>query len=919
MDSTNERVKELLKEQILAGKYKLGELIVPQIFEKVTFKNNELITEEVVIRGRMISLDEIRNDMLIAQKKCMRLTTDSEFDQLDREAVKNRLKNIHEFQIEDNNKTTEELCNTLKKYERSRNLMFWHDGSSLSSHGHILMLVSSIYDPAVYLTDDEYSAKYSSKINVQSRVEKPHLYILARCPSTDQQLLYTEERINDILKLKDPVTVDGIEINDTMRNFKGDHPASQFEAGQRKGGNYACHGCGINSHCIKSYVHAFKCKTLSLKNRVDKILDSVESIDKIKQGKVKLYNDLSKVGIMMELNQRQVKGWHSKSTKEQMSSFLEVEMHGIQRLPALMHTNPFKSLEHLNLNKYEILVNEPLHDISNHIKNIQSEIPYHVDKNIKSDVQNIIKASFNNKEAKNSVDHRKSLLMITNWFIQNHKNNFITSILRTLCEIQEILYSPDNKRSSLTILRLIITNFKHAMLLKVHIDGAVKSMTERKFFGIYYHSLIKHSSEQYRLFSGRATNTEKEEATFSPLKTFTKLTSNHQPDNVISNAIIRLQATQLLNTGNSDVQLNDSKINFIYKPIKETLINNMIKFKFIERFPFHYQTMLEQIADYLIEGVWWEEKEDGVVFFDLHNENANKKQLQHFRSTTIVESCDYVDKCWKLCIKKADEKIPSFKIKIPDEKGNFTILKLSTLKFYNDYAPAEILDQHTDDINEMEIINTTKMTTTQYTNEASPSNTTIDINNTPNTPTHSYNKASNETPERSDPFKESTSEATVNSTINSTINISESLKTCVTSTPRAKPPKTLNFDDNPIISLQPKLKQSEAYSKSSEMLVKVFGNKEFIAQFDKNRKALKNLKTKQTTSNYKDSLAVIEIEISKEEGVLKQKFKAMELRLLQENEGCDVFPCEDGMNRDRYNQLLMKLKYIRALKNGLQL
>lgn len=67
-------------------------------------------------------------------------------------------------------------------------------------------------------------------------VEKPELYLLARCPSNDQQILYCDTRMEDVLDLKTPVTTEnGINITDVMRFFKGDGPASQFEAGQQKG------------------------------------------------------------------------------------------------------------------------------------------------------------------------------------------------------------------------------------------------------------------------------------------------------------------------------------------------------------------------------------------------------------------------------------------------------------------------------------------------------------------------------------------------------------------------------------------------------------------------------------------------------------------------------------------------------------
>ena len=168
----------------------------------------------------------------------------------------------------------------------------------------------------------------------------------------------------------------------------------------------------------------------------------------------------------------------SSLTKQSLQASLELEMHGIQRMPALLLTAPFAQLDSIYLDKYEILVNEPLHDISNHIKNLQHEIPHHVPKGKKALVKDIITSSFNGKEAKNSANHRKSLLLMTNWFLSNMKNHFSTYILITLCEIQEILYLPDQRRSVQKIMRLIFSTFKHAMLLKIHLDSKLKSEIE---------------------------------------------------------------------------------------------------------------------------------------------------------------------------------------------------------------------------------------------------------------------------------------------------------------------------------------------------------------------------------------------------------------------------------------------------------
>ena len=77
-----------------------------------------------------------------------------------------------------------------------------------------------------------------------------------------------------------------------------------------------------------------------------------------------------------------------------------MEMHGIQRMPTLFFNTPFAWPDEINLSRYKILINEPLHDISNNIKNIQEEFPHHVLKEKKCMSKNIIAQSFNEKEAK---------------------------------------------------------------------------------------------------------------------------------------------------------------------------------------------------------------------------------------------------------------------------------------------------------------------------------------------------------------------------------------------------------------------------------------------------------------------------------------------------------------------------------------
>ena len=65
---TNENIKKKLKEKIKHGSYLIGNLIVPQSFERVILRDNTIIVDEVVVHGRKIPMTEIR-------KKCLKIIT----------------------------------------------------------------------------------------------------------------------------------------------------------------------------------------------------------------------------------------------------------------------------------------------------------------------------------------------------------------------------------------------------------------------------------------------------------------------------------------------------------------------------------------------------------------------------------------------------------------------------------------------------------------------------------------------------------------------------------------------------------------------------------------------------------------------------------------------------------------------------
>ena len=275
-----------------------------------------------------------------------------------------------------------------------------------------------------------------------------------------------------------------------------------------------------------------------------------------------------------------------------------------------------------------------------------TELPFHIEKEYRKSLNFIINNSFGGKEAKNSSNYWKSLLVVTQWFQENHKTHMIQDILITLSEGQEIMYLPDNQRSLQTVLRLYLVMFVHILFIKVNVRGKVKKSTNCKFFGSYYCSLIRHSSEQYRIISGRAINTESEEVTFNSLKMFTNLTSNHHSDHVVVNALVRTQAKEALNPNKLHNLTDEKKFKNSYLPIKSTLCDTIISFTWIKRYFRDYQTLLENIADYLIDDTkWWVEEDSGVKFLDLSN-ISHTKELHHFRSSSIKTEEDFAKNCW---------------------------------------------------------------------------------------------------------------------------------------------------------------------------------------------------------------------------------------------------------------------------------
>ena len=255
--------KEVLQQRVETGEILLGEEIVETYYTRFTVeKSTKSVRESTAsVHARKISLMDIRKKLLDKHEKTglLREKSDDVIDSLSEDEVKVQLNMVHGGVEE----TDPRAC--LKKISRQRFLKVWHDHTSIAGHGHLLVLVSCVYDPAFYYTTEELG----TTMDVQHIVEEPEVHILARSKSSLQdQTMFTQCRIDCLCNLSTTLfTHNGVPINDVMRFFHGDGPAQQFEAGQHIGGDYFCVGCTVKSCRADDLAYAFRSQHLTITDR----------------------------------------------------------------------------------------------------------------------------------------------------------------------------------------------------------------------------------------------------------------------------------------------------------------------------------------------------------------------------------------------------------------------------------------------------------------------------------------------------------------------------------------------------------------------------------------------------------------------------------------------------------------------------
>ena len=117
-------------------------------------------------------------------------------------------------------------------------------------------MVGVVNDSLVFKTKSEVGR------SVQEYIEEGEIHIVALGSSSHaNQATLIPERLAELEGRTVEITSSsGIHIVDTLRFFKGDRPAAEFEDGVSCGGNYPCVGCTCHRDHFSDFPHAVNCK-----------------------------------------------------------------------------------------------------------------------------------------------------------------------------------------------------------------------------------------------------------------------------------------------------------------------------------------------------------------------------------------------------------------------------------------------------------------------------------------------------------------------------------------------------------------------------------------------------------------------------------------------------------------------------------
>ena len=619
---------------------------------------------EITAYSRKFPLLDIRQSLLSAHEKFMRLHSDGEIERMSREDILSILQLGARYSMcQFEHATVEELKATLTHFERNRTIWVWHDHSSLASHGILAVMVGVVYDSLVFKSESEIGH------NVQEYIEEGEVHIVAHGSSTlEDQATLIPERLAELEVMTDVVTSSsGIQIVDTVRFFKGDKPAAQFEAGVSCGGNYPCVGCSCHRNRFPDFSHAANCSQRSLPKIRE--LATAGHFGKV-PGRITFYEGLSKDQLRMELEKRAVKDYPT--DKDGRLATLKDILQGIHRVPSVLLLAPEATLAEIHLGSYCVLPCEPLHDLKGYLGAVLKKLPSVLHSSLKASVSQCLDA-LGKKSHLYGCDFRNALVQVAHIFAANSAVGPAADYVACLVQVSQILYSKDSNRSPKQCLQLYNCTF---VLHQLHCE-----LFGRSSVGLYFHALLIHSPVQHELVCSRSTNVESEERIFKSADSSAMCTDRKQ-EHMLIGTLKRMQSKRSSKTDNPLQSLHQSNSRIARSasrlpPYKGTVLTAV----FIRTHEHAYQEHLKRIGHFLVqgEGVWWHKASDGsVCFHDGHDDpefSHSGPDLLHFRNSNLEDVLIRSRACWQ----KANEQQMSLPVVVTHcHDGNCEVSRIDS-------------------------------------------------------------------------------------------------------------------------------------------------------------------------------------------------------------------------------------------------
>lgn len=161
---------------------------------------------------------------------------------------------------------------------------------------------------------------------------------------------------------------------------------------------------------------------------------------------------------------------------------LNAILKGEQRVPSLLLLNPSQPLTALNLQHYEVVACERVHDLKGHRANLLSELVHIHRDSIGTQVQRVQNA-WMSKDKVTAADLRTTL--IKSYLMVNGRECSISNshTLKTLVIITGLMYSTEKQRSPRAILQLYNICWLHFKLCR----GTLWSLTICMLFQTILH------------------------------------------------------------------------------------------------------------------------------------------------------------------------------------------------------------------------------------------------------------------------------------------------------------------------------------------------------------------------------------------------------------------------------------------------